>query len=56
MENLTLESSIDNPLLLWGSSVWRKIIRNGVVYLDQSGLLIDNNKLVLISQPVVTSA
>lgn len=54
--SLTLESCVDDPLLLGGSSIWGEVIWNGVVYLDQSGLLVDDDKLVFISQPMVTCA
>jgi hypothetical protein len=51
----TLNDSINNPLLLRTSSPRSKIHRSGLVDLDQSRLLIDDMKLVLISQLVIAS-
>jgi hypothetical protein len=51
----TLEDGIDDPLLIWTGTPLREISRNGLVHLDETRLLIDSLKLMLIDQLVVAS-
>ena len=51
----TLEDGIDDPLLIWTGTPLREISRHGLVQLDETRLLIDNLKLMLIDRLVVAS-
>ena len=50
----TLENGIDNPLLLWATTPPTQINRNGLVDLKQRSFLINDMKLMLIHQLMVT--
>lgn len=51
----TLEYGINDPLLLRTGTPLGKVLRHGLVDLDESGLLVDDMELMLVGQLVVSS-